>query len=113
MRTWVAILFASMIIIISCEDQASHEPLPPIALLIDLTLDLHLAEGPMARVGREQRDSIGLIVRKKIAAKHGIAYEYLEETMARLQLNPILNVQIYDSVVVRLAKMHKNKSIQD
>jgi hypothetical protein len=89
------------------------EPLPPIGVLVDLTLDLQLAEGPMARVPQELKDSIGLVVREKIADKHGISREYLDEIMLRLQLNPVLNVQVYDSMIVRLAKMKKKKSIKE
>ena len=97
----------------ACKNEKPPEPLPPIQFLVDLTLDLHLAEGPMSRVIHEQRDSIGGIVCEKIARKHGISREYLEEIMTRLQLNPELNVQIYDSVIVRLARMQKSKSIKE
>ncbi len=102
-----------MFLIYACDEEKELEPLPANDFLVDLTLDLHLAEGPMSRVLREDRDSIGLIVRKKIARKHGISHEYLEEIMTRLQMDPVLNVQIYDSVIVRLARMQKNKSIQE
>gem|GEM_PF-6162257 len=95
----------------SCSEEKQSEPLPPNDKLVGIILDLHLAEGPMARVSPEQKDSIGLIVRTKIARKHGITHEYLEEIITRLQLDPVLNVQIYDSVKVRLARMQKRKSI--
>lgn len=103
----------SLFLFYGCREEQQLEPLPPNDFLIDLTLDLHLAEGPMSRVMHEQRDSIGQIVREKIAAKNGISREYLEEIMTRLQMNPVLNVQIYDSVIVRLARMQKRKSIQE
>jgi len=98
------------LVFLSCHEEEQTDPLPPIDFLVDLTLDLHLAEGPMLRVGHNQRDSIGLILRKKIAGKHGISHEYLEEIMTRLQLDPVLNVQVYDSVVIRLAKLQSQKS---
>jgi hypothetical protein len=96
----------------ACGKTEEPEPLPPIDFLVDLTLDLHLAEGPMARVKQEMKDSIGLIIRTKIAHKHGITEEYLEEIITRVQRDPILNVQVYDSVVVRLARMQQEKNIK-
>lgn len=107
----IYILFAFFII--ACNEEPPPEPLPSNEFLVNLTLDLHLAEGPMSRVRHTQRDSIGLIVREKIARKHGISHERLEDIMTRLQLDPKLNVQIYDSVIVRLARMQKSKSIKE
>jgi len=101
------------ILLISCKSEDEPEPLPPIGFLVDLTLDLQLAEGSMARVPHDLKDSVGLIVREKIAGKHGISAEYLEEIMTRLQLDPALNVQVYDSIIVRLARMQKKKSIKE
>ena len=112
MKNFGIICILSVLLAYACQNE-KPDPLPPNDFLVDLTLDLHLAEGPMSRVLRDERDSIGLIVRKKIAEKHGISPEYLEEIMTRLQLDPVLNVQIYDSVIVRLAGMQKGKSIQE
>jgi uncharacterized protein DUF4296 len=97
---------------IACNGEKQAEPLPPNEFLVDITLDLHMAEGMMARIGHDQRDSIGRIMREKIARKHGISPEYLEEIMSRLQRDPARNVQIYDSVLVRLRKMQERKPIK-
>jgi len=109
----VGILICCCILVgYACNHENPPEPLPPNDFLVDLILDLHIAEGPMSRIGHDQRDSVGLIVRKKIAAKHGITHEYLEEIISRLQLDPVLNVEIYDSVVVHLNRMQKEKSVR-
>ncbi len=79
--------------------------LPPDDVLIDLLIDMHLAEIPMARVPQESRDSIGSMVRTMIARKHDMTGEEVERIVAELQLNPDKFLAIYDSVAVRLEQM--------
>ena len=79
--------------------------LPPDDVLIDLIVDMHLAELPMSRVPQASRDSIGTVVRTMIARKYDMSEEDLEQAVAELQLNPEKFLSIYDSVAVRLEEL--------
>ena len=93
-----AILF---VLLPSCQRQPV-DVLPPDDLLIDILVDLHMAEGAMQRVPVQMQDSIGTIIRSRVAAQHGLSAEALDTYLQTLQRDPEHSVALYDSVVVRL-----------
>lgn len=100
------ILFVCCLSLLQCSDPAEEQSvLPPDDVLIDLLVDMHLAELPMSRVPQASRDSVGTIVRGMIARKYQISEDELEKVVAELQLNPEKFLTIYDSVAVRLDDM--------
>ncbi|MDX1410076.1 MAG: hypothetical protein R3330_18125 [Saprospiraceae bacterium] len=78
--------------------------------LIEILIDLHLAEGAMQRVPAEWKDSIGAEVRSRIARAHALTPEDMEALIGQLQLMPEKSMMLYDSVVARLDKGQTSRS---
>jgi len=93
----VGFLIGSM----SCKKEEATE-LPPKDVLIDLMTELYIAETPMARVPKELRDSVGLEIRKRIARSFGMEPDEMEKIISAVQTDVDLNIEISDSVLVRL-----------
>lgn len=79
-------------------------------VLIDVLIDLHLAESTMQRVPAFDKDSIGDLLRERVANTHGLEPGYMEMQIGILQTMPEKSIEIYDSVIVRLERIQEDIS---
>ena len=91
----------------ACRSEEPEEPLPDNEYLINMLVDLHLAEMPLTRVPFEQRDSVGEVLRGRVAQDYGLTSEGIDELVVRVQMDLELSTALYDSVVVRLERIHR------
>ena len=96
----------------ACEKTIESEPLPDTAELVDIFVDLHLAEMPLTRVPHAIKDSIGGMLREKVAMQHDMTIEELNAIVIRVQLDLELNTAIYDSVEARLDEINRTGIIE-
>jgi hypothetical protein len=99
-----AICCALLVWIIGC-DRGTEESLPPDEVLIDLIVDLHLAEASMTRVNVMKQDSVSLILRQRVALSNGTTPEQMDRWLETLQKTPDRLVAVYDSVIARLERL--------
>jgi hypothetical protein len=93
---------------VGCVNQKEEQiPLPEKEELIRIFIDLHMAEIPVSRVPLSMRDSVGYLIRGRIARDHGMSEEELQEIVHAVQMDVELVTEIYDSVDVRLKRMQK------
>ena len=97
----------------ACQTEEPEQPLPDNEFLIGLMTDLHLAEMPLTRVPHDIRDSIGQILRARVAADYEMTPEEVNDLVVRIQLDLELNAQVYDSVVVRLERFHRTGKFEN
>lgn len=88
-------------------EKKQQSPLPEKEELIRIFIDLHMAEVPVSRVPLSMRDSVGYLIRGRIARDHGMNEEELQEVVHAVQMDVKLVTEIYDSVDVRLKRMQK------
>lgn len=111
MKIWCFV--ASIVLLAFCQCRPDDAvPLPTEEELIDIFLDLHLAEGALARVPRDARDSISTVVREKIARQYGLEPDELQTIVAEVQRRPEMNIAIYDSVIHRLQEMKEPATLE-
>ena len=99
--------YVSVFLVVSslaCGKQDMSE-LPEDEVLISMLVDLHLAESALARVPFSVRDSVGQVLRDKVAAGYDMTGEEFEQVVQMLQLETEHNSEIYDSVIARLRKV--------
>lgn len=108
----VAVRLALVMFALSCVQCGTDEtePLPSQEVMIGMLMDLHIAESAMNRVPIEYRDSIGLVIREKIARKYGMSVQEFEDVIARVQRKPELGSTVYDSVIERLRREKQPES---
>ena len=107
-----SVVFGIVALGVACQTE-EEEPLPPKSLIIDVMTDLYMADIPMARVSNDMKDSVGMVVRNKIAMQNGITPEELSELIARVQVDPDLNMEISDSVIARLEALKKDMESEE
>lgn len=88
-------------------EKEEQVPLPEKEELIRIFIDMHMAEIPVSRVPLSMRDSVGYLIRGKIAQDHGMTGEELQNVVHAVQMDVALVTEIYDSVDVRLKRMQK------
>ena len=110
MRRFIGLtaLFVCVALIACSGEKEAAQPLPEKEILIELFVDLHLAEMPLNRVPYEMRDSVGAIIRGKVAAEYDMDPDELSEIVERMQLDMVYSVEINDSVLVRLERMYRH-----
>ena len=109
----LSIAFVVLILIGCHEERQERRSLPEKEELIRLFIDMHMAEIPVSRVPLSLRDSIGYIVRGRVARDHGMTEEELQDVVHAVQMNVELATEIYDSVDVRLKRMQKTGNFKN
>lgn len=102
-----ALILIAVVWTVSCKSAPPELPLSD-DVLIDVLVDLHLAEGAMQRVPAQWRDSIGAELRARVALTYGMTPDELERVVGLLQLQPERSVVVYDSVIARLEREQSN-----
>ena len=100
MRLFV-LIFVGLLGVTGCRQEAPELPLSD-DLLIEVLMDLHLAEASMQRVPVQWRDSLGADIRSRVAVSYGLTPDELQSIIGQLQLQPEKSAALYDSVIARL-----------
>lgn len=105
----IAILF------ISCQKQKDEMVMPSEETMVDILLDLHMAEPYIQGLHSSTRDSVGFILKTEIAEIYGYSPRELELIIDHLQNNPGQHQVIYEQVIAKidsLAEASRNSAIQ-
>ncbi len=99
--SFVALLFVS-----SCREKVQTSL--PQDQLIDILVDVHIAEAALQGLRQETRDSLAQLYYGQIYAIHQIEHSQLEQDMRLLREHPKLAMNIYEKVLSGLSKKEIN-----
>ena len=101
----IFIFYLVLLLIICCNKQPDYEVPLDEPVLLELLIDMHLAEGGLARIKKIEQDSLRQIYFQGILMKYNLSEEEHEELIEHLKKDPeylsSLYEQIYDSLEAR------------
>lgn len=91
-------------LLVACREEAPKLLIPE-QKLVDVLVDVHLAEASLQNRFGPVKDSLAQAYYHKIYELHDVEAAAFEETMERLRRHPETSERIYEQVMERLATM--------
>lgn len=88
-------------LVTACREEAIPIPLSE-EKIIDVLIDLHMAESMINKLPLTDRDSVGHVYYRMIYREHGVAKESFDESIDILREDPIRLNAIYEQILEKL-----------
>ena len=95
--------------IISCKKAEKAELLIPDDKMIDVLVDLHIAEAAILSANKAQKDSIGGIYFKQIFEMYQIQDSLFYKNLDLISKDPVKTEAIYEKVIEKIEKLDLDK----
>lgn len=105
-------LYMVMVLLISIAlSYCTQKPDPPLPFdddkIINILIDVHLAEAAMQSLGKKTKDSIKYVYYEQISQIHGIKSEDLDALLSQLRNQPNDMKRLYEEMMQRIEVMEK------
>jgi len=104
-RRLLFFLLFSAALVQACRQEAKAELLIPDDQLVDVLVDVHLAEAALQNRFGLAKDTLAERYYDKIFELHGIEQATFDETMERVRRDPEIAQRIYERVLEKLSAM--------